>query len=97
MREHPDVEGIIFSIDLQAVGGLRALAEIGVSVPEQVAVVGVDNTIYGQISTPTLTTLNNKLEEVSSTASRILLDALAGKKNPQKMMLFADIIEREST
>lgn len=97
LEEHPDVEGIIFSIDLQAVGGIRALTEAGVSVPEQVAVIGVDNTIYGEISTPSLTTLNNKLEEVSETASRILLDALEGKKHPQKIMLFADIIEREST
>lgn len=97
LKEHPDVEGILFSVDLQAVGGIRALTERSVAVPSQVAVIGVDNTIYGEICTPRLTTLNNRLEEVSGTAARILLDALEGKKNPQKLMLFAEIIEREST
>ncbi len=97
LEDHPDVEGMIFSIDLLAAGGIQALTERGVKVPGQVAVMGVDNTIYGELCSPRLTTLDNKLEQVSAAASRILLDALEGKENPQKMMLFTDIIEREST
>ena len=97
LEDHPDVEGMIFSIDLLAAGGIRALTDRGAKVPGQVAVMGVDNTVYGELCIPRLTTLDNKLEQVSAAASRILLDALEGRENPQKMMLFADIIEREST
>lgn len=97
LEEHPEVEGIIYSIDLQAVGGMRALTDRGIDIPGQIAVIGVDNTIYGEICSPRLTTLNNKLEEVSETASRILLDVLSEGKSPHKMMLFSEIIEREST
>lgn len=96
-KEHPDVEGIIYSIDLAAVGGIRALHDMGIEVPNDVAVIGVDNSIYGEICMPKLTTLNNKLKELSDTAAHILTNALDGGPYSQKMMLFSEIVEREST
>lgn len=95
--EHPDIQGIIYSVDLLAVGGLQALEEEGIPVPGQVSVMGVDNTLYGKISRPKLSTLDNKLVETSQNASRVLLDALHQAKVSHKIMLFPEIVEREST
>lgn len=97
LKEHPDIEGIFYSVDLLAVGGLQALEEAGVEVPRQVAVMGVDNTLYGKICRPKLSTLDNRLVEISKNASRVLLDALNHVETSHKMMLFTEIIEREST
>ncbi|MDF2595307.1 MAG: transcriptional regulator [Clostridia bacterium] len=97
VAEHPDIEGIVFSVDLTAVGGIRALTDLGILIPDQVAVMGVDNTIYGEICYPKLTSLNNKLNDLSVMAARTLIDALEGRQNPQKIMLFSSIVEREST
>lgn len=97
LKEHPDVQGIIYSVDVTAVGGLRALYDMGVKVPDQVAVTGVDNTIYGEICRPRLTTLDNRLVELGSTAAEILLSAMNGQARTSKMMFFTEIIEREST
>lgn len=97
IRDHPDVQGIIYTIDLVAVGGIRAAYDCGYSVPEQLALIGIDNSIYGEICMPKLTTLNNKLEELSETAASILHKGLEGKIQNKKMMLFSEIIEREST
>lgn len=96
-KAHPDVEGILYSIDLVAVGGVRALYDHGFQVPDEVAVIGVDDSIYGKICMPTLTTLDNKLEELSKTAAHILINALDGEQHPKKLMLFSEIIERETT
>lgn len=93
----PQVNGIIYSIDLLAVGGLQVCHEKGIAVPGQIAVIGIDNTLYGKICTPKLTTLDNKLVEVSQNASRILLEALEGKDTPHGMKIFTDIIQRESS
>ena len=66
--------------------------------PKDVAVIGVDNSIYGEICMPTLTSLDNKLKELSDTAAFILSNALEGSPCAQKkMLLFSDIVEREST
>lgn len=97
LKEHPDIQGILYSVDLLAIGGLEALAEAGIPVPAQVAVMGVDNTLYGKICTPKLSTLDNKLVETSKNASRVLLEALHGDEVSHKIMLFAEIIERETT
>ena len=63
----------------------------------QIAVMGVDNTIYGEICKPQLSTLDNKLVEVSRNASGILLNALEKKVVSKRMMVCTEIIEREST
>lgn len=97
LAEHPDVEGIVYSVDLIAVGGIRALRDSGVSVPEQVAVIGIDNCLYGELCYPKLTSLDNKLLDSSQMGVRILIDYFQGKSVTKKMMLFSEINEREST
>lgn len=93
----PDVDGIICATDLLAIGCLKELQGRGISVPGQVAVVGADNTLYGQLCTPALTTLDNKMAQVSLSAARMLLDVLEGRPVNQKLMLFTEIIRRESS
>lgn len=97
LEEHPDIQGIIYSVDLIAVGGVRAAFDRRYSVPEQLGLIGIDNSIYGEICMPKLTTLDNKLEEMSETAATILWEGLQGKIQNKKLMLFSKIIEREST
>lgn len=92
----PDADGIVCATDLLAIGCLRELQARGIAVPAQVAVVGADNTLYGQLCTPALTTMDNKMAEVSLSAARILLDVLEGRPVNRKLMLFTEIIERES-
>lgn len=97
LKEHPDVQGIIFSVDRIAVGGIRAAYDMGISVPDQLALIGVDNTIYGEICMPKLTTLDNRLEALSETAAQILQEGLDGHIQNKKILLTSNIIEREST
>lgn len=97
LKDHPDVEGIVYSVDMTAVGGLNALCDMGIAVPKQVAVIGVNNEICGEISRPRLTSLDNQRKELSVTVARTLMDALEGKRVSHKIMLFTEITEREST
>lgn len=97
LKDHPDIQGIIYSIDLVAVGGVRAAYDMGFQVPEQLGLIGIDNSLYGEICMPRLTTLNNRLQELSETAAAILREGLEGKPQNKKLMLFSEIIEREST
>ena len=97
LQENPQVDAIVYCVDLLAIGGIHEMESQGIAVPEQIAVMGVDNTIYGEICRPQLSTLDNKLVEVSRNASGILLNALEKKEVSKRMMLYTDIIEREST
>lgn len=97
LEEQPDVEGIIYSVDLIASGGIRAAYDKGYKVPSQLALVGIDNSIYGKITMPRLTTLDNKLQELSEVAATLLRMGLEGTIQNKKLMIFSEIIEREST
>ncbi|MDD4295715.1 MAG: LacI family DNA-binding transcriptional regulator [Ruminiclostridium sp.] len=97
IKEHPDVDGIIYSVDSLAAGGTRALTDMGISIPDKVSVIGIDNSIYAEISNPKLTSLDNKLLDLSMAAARNLIDALNNGKPPKKILIFSTIVERETT
>lgn len=97
LQAMPEVDGVVCATDLVAIGCLRELQAQGVAVPDQVAVVGVDNTLYGQLCTPELTTLDNKLVDVSLAAARMLLDVLEGSPVNHTLMVPAKILVRGST
>ena len=77
--------------------GLRALADRNLRVPEDVAVIGINNSDYAKLSIPTLTSLDNMLYDVSMTAARNILALLSGQRVSKKMLICTEIEERQST
>lgn len=68
--------------DLMAIGALRACADAGVAVPEQVAVAGFDDIAEGRFFNPTLTTVAADLDVLSQEALRLLLQRVDGDDSP---------------
>ena len=97
MRSNPAVDGIVYGTDLCAAGGLQALSELGIVVPDQVAVIGVNNSIYAQLCQPQLTSLNNRLKDLSITCADILAKVVQKKEAARKYMIFSEIVERQTT
>lgn len=97
IKEHPEVDGIIYTVDLLAVSGIRALTDLKIPIPQQVSVVGVDNSIYAEISNPKLTSLDNKLLDLSVAAAQTLINALKNRPTTKKILIYSSIVERETT
>ncbi|MEU7799118.1 LacI family DNA-binding transcriptional regulator [Micromonospora arborensis] len=85
--------------DLIAIGALRALAEAGCRVPEDVAVVGIDDIEEGRFSSPTLTTIAPDKEEIGRLAVRRLVARIEGTEvaAPLTVQTPFRLIRREST
>jgi DNA-binding LacI/PurR family transcriptional regulator len=85
--------------DLLALGALRSLHELGVRVPEDVAVVGWDDIEDGRYSTPTLTTISPDKHQIASLAVEFLAARLgAGRDAPPREVIADFTLEvREST
>ncbi len=94
---YPDLDGIIFSEDRLAMIGLRALEDRGRKVPKDIAVIGINNSEYAEVSIPTLTSLDNMLYDLSMNAVRNVLTLLEGKRVSKKMIIGTEIVERQST
>lgn len=97
LQENPDLQGIIYTIDLVATGGVRAAVDRGISIPKDLAIVGIDNSAYGQICIPQLTTVDNKAEDVSRMAAQMLIQTLLEGVESKCLTLEAELIERETT
>ena len=62
--------------DLLAIGALRALEGLGLSVPDNVAVVGMDDTELAEMSSPALSSVSLASEQRGELAARLLLERL---------------------
>jgi LacI family transcriptional regulator len=59
--------------DLIATGVLTAAKELGIRVPEELAVAGVDNTLFSRISSPPLSTVDLRMREIGTMAAELYL------------------------
>ncbi|WP_433350337.1 LacI family DNA-binding transcriptional regulator [Micromonospora sp. CA-111912] len=73
LAAHPDLDGVFVANDLMAQGALVALHEAGRRVPDDVAVVGFDDSSAAQAAQPPLTTVRHPLEVMAAEATRLLL------------------------
>ena len=93
-----DVTAIFASNDLQAIGALRAAAELGVNVPRDLSVIGFDGIELGSYVYPALTTVGYPIREMGETAASVLVDRIAGGPSDDRdVVLEAKLVLREST
>nr|WP_207205471.1 LacI family DNA-binding transcriptional regulator [Microbacterium protaetiae] len=92
--ERPDA--IFVASDLMARGAMTVLAEAGLRVPDDVAIVGFDDSPVAISVSPQLTTMRQPSFEQGQTMAGLLLDILAGKNPPHGTILTADLVVRAS-
>jgi DNA-binding LacI/PurR family transcriptional regulator len=97
-RDQPPDAVFCFN-DLLALGAIRTVIEHGLRVPEDVAVVGIDDIEDGRFSTPTLTTISPDKPRIAELAVRLLHDRLHAATSVPPRQLVADhqLLVREST
>lgn len=79
LLDRPDRPTAIFAAnDLCAVGVLAAADDLGLGVPEDLSVVGYDNTIFSRLRRLSLTTVDAHIDEVGQVAGRLLLEHIEG-------------------
>jgi len=91
-----DCDAVVCYNDEIAMKVLNILKENKVAVPEQIAVIGFDGSIFCSMSTPQLTSMNLEKEEIGRTAARKLLRMIHGSKE-KPCLLSWTLEEREST
>lgn len=84
--------------DATAFGVMKALQENGYKMPEDVAIVGLDNVEMASFVTPRLTTVQIPQRELGSRAVKMLIEQIEGKRDyPLRVTLPFELIIRESS
>ena len=97
LANHPDVDAIIFSIDITAVGACRYILDSGRRIPDDIAVIGTDDSPYARLANPRLTSIDTKLQKLSDICCDMLLGALEGREEDKgKAYVEASLTVRET-
>ncbi len=84
--------------DASAIGAIRALADSGLRVPEDVSVIGFDDIPQSMFSVPRLTTIRQPLAAMGELAAKTLLKKITdGEDGPKALYVDTELIVREST
>jgi DNA-binding LacI/PurR family transcriptional regulator len=91
------VDAVFAASDLMAAGTLRTLRAAGRRVPDDVAVVGFEDSAVARYTQPPLTTVRQPIEEMGRQATRLLLAKVAGEAAGMHLILDVELVVRAST
>jgi DNA-binding LacI/PurR family transcriptional regulator len=98
LAARPDIDGVFAASDLMAAGALTVLATAGKRVPEDVAVVGYDDSPIAATMTPRLSSVRQPIEEMGREMARLLVEAVdAPDPVPRRVILATDLVRRASS
>jgi DNA-binding LacI/PurR family transcriptional regulator len=98
LDREPHLDAIFAASDLMAVGAVRTLLRAGRRVPEDVAVVGFDDSVVAESATPPLTSVHQPVVEIGRRLVRVLLDAIGEKRSvPEATILPTRLVVRDSS
>ena len=97
LRKYPKTDGMFLSSDVMAAQALQICRKLGISVPDQMKIIGFDDVNIASLTTPQLTTIHQPVKEMAEIAVNLLHDAASGKLVPKRTVLPVCLIERETT
>lgn len=97
LARHPDLDGVFAANDLMAQGACQILQEHGRRVPDDVAVVGFDDSTVALATRPRLTTVRQPVEDMAAEMARLLDEHIHGTRTEPASVVFApELVVRES-
>lgn len=92
----PDTTAAFCMSDTAAFGVIRALADLGLRVPQDVSVMGVDGIELGRYTTPRLSTVVQPVKEIARQSMHVLADLMENGGAPKHVTVKAALEIRES-
>ncbi|MCB8905062.1 MULTISPECIES: LacI family DNA-binding transcriptional regulator [unclassified Streptomyces] len=100
LDRRPDLDAVFAASDVMAAGARGVLREAGRRVPEDVALVGVDDSAVARHMDPPLTSVRQPIEEMGRTMARLLLQEIAEPSEPDEQprrILPTELVVRASS
>lgn len=100
VRDNPDMTAVFVTNYEMTMGAIIGINELGISIPEQLSVIGFDNLQFARACNPKLTVVSQPTEEIAHKVAGIILNRLEqGKDENQEPVcekLFTEVINGKS-
>nr|WP_077611152.1 LacI family DNA-binding transcriptional regulator [Clostridium sp. Marseille-P2415] len=90
-------DAVLAAEDILAVGAVKYADQAGLKIPEDLTVIGYNNSILSRCTTPEITSVDNKVEALCTTTVNTLMKVLDGGNVPAKTMITPELIKRGTT
>jgi LacI family transcriptional regulator len=97
-RKNIPFNAIFCANDLMAIGAMRALKQVGISIPEEVEVIGFDDIEFSRLVDPPLSTVFQPSLEMGARSAALLMQIISGKISRNKVItLMPNLVLRGTT
>jgi DNA-binding LacI/PurR family transcriptional regulator len=97
LDEHPGLDGVFVANDLMALGAIHVLRDRGRRIPDDVAVIGFDDSRAALASRPLLSTVRQPVEDMAAEMARLLLARIEDPAAPVTSTIFdPELVLRQS-
>ncbi|MEV5988607.1 LacI family DNA-binding transcriptional regulator [Streptomyces sp. NPDC052051] len=97
LERHPGIDAVFAASDVMAIGALHVLRQAGRRVPEDVALIGFDDSAIARHALPPLTSVRQPTEEMGRTMARVLLEQIGSRTTTRRhVVLSTELVRRES-
>ncbi|MBO5335862.1 MAG: LacI family DNA-binding transcriptional regulator [Lachnospiraceae bacterium] len=90
-------KGIIAADDTLALASIKYAKEMKLKVPEDLSIIGYNNSMLAHCCDPELTSIDNKLETLCQHLITTLMGILGGNEMPKKTIFSGELIKRDTT
>ncbi|MGB4640586.1 MAG: substrate-binding domain-containing protein, partial [Caldicoprobacterales bacterium] len=95
-KAHQDIDGIFASSDVMAAYAIKVCHTFGRKVPEDVKIIGYDDINIASLMMPSITTINQPIDEMGELAVELIIKQIEGKKVPTKNIFPVTLVKRET-
>lgn len=96
MHDHPDLTAIFAASDELAAGALSEAYQMGIRIPDDLSIIGYDNTQLAIMLTPPLTTVSQQFEKMGATAVDLLLNHIQTGEEMTSLTIQHEVIVRQT-
>ncbi|MGC4946410.1 LacI family DNA-binding transcriptional regulator [Streptomyces sp. DT224] len=98
LARRPDVDAVFAASDVMAAGARQVLREAGRRIPDDVALIGFDDSAVARHMDPALTSVRQPIEEMGRAMTSVLLDMIAGENADRaQIVLPTELVVRDSS
>ncbi|GAA1277724.1 LacI family DNA-binding transcriptional regulator [Sphaerisporangium rubeum] len=97
LDEHPTLDAVFTASDPMAIGAMQVIKERGKSIPEDIAVIGFDDSPISGHTVPPLTSIHQPLEDMGRQMAQLLVARINGERLEQPVVILdTHLVERGS-
>ena len=99
MNDYYDLSyrAVVAADDNLAIGAVKFAHKKGLSIPNELSIIGYNNSILSTCCEPELTTVDNRLETLCHHIVNTLIGILNDNEMPQKVIFSGELVKRGTT